>query len=96
MEQPITQARRIALAYLKVFGQPDARDSDQKLVMLDIESHCYAYRLVSEGRTDGDVATARALFNDGRRSVWLRIRGQVLKAIAEPKTVKIVRESKNP
>lgn len=85
-------ARRLEKAYEAVFGQPESRTSDQRLVYADLERHCYVYRLVSEGRVDGDVATARALFNDGRRSVWLRIRGQILKALTNPKPVTVSRK----
>ncbi len=91
---PTTQARRRELAYLAVFGDPGTRNTDQALVMADLESHCFAFRLVSEATSTGEVAANRALFNDGRRSVWLRIRGQVLRALTEPKRTRILRNKK--
>ncbi len=89
---PTTQARRRELAYLAVFGDPDKRSTDQQLVIADLESHCFAYRLVSEATSTGEVAANRALFNDGRRSVWLRIRGQVIRALSGPKASRILRK----
>lgn len=95
---PTTQARRLAAAYLAVFGPPDKRSSDQAMVMADLESHCFAFRLVSEARgpQDGELCANRALFNDGRRSVWLRIRGQLLRALAVPKPPRISRKQQPP
>lgn len=85
-------ARRLELAYLAVFGDAATRSPDQQLVWADIESHCYAHRLVSEGKIDGELALYRGLFNDGRRSVWLRIRGQLIKALAPPRVFKSTRK----
>lgn len=92
----VPHARRLELAYLDVFGTETARSGHQRLVMADIEAHCYAHRLVSEGETTGDIAIHRALFNDGRRSVWLRIRGQIIRAATPTKTFKISREKIQP
>ena len=94
VEPQLPPSRRLQLAYLSVLGDPDKRGPDQRLVMADIESHCYAHRLVSEGRTDGEVAIYRSLFNDGRRSVWLRIRGQIMLALAEPRKAPTVSRKK--
>ena len=101
MSDPVitTPGRRLELAYLSVFGDPAKRTTDQQLVMRDLESHCFAYRLVSEARgpQDGELAVQRAIFNDGRRSVWLRVRGLVIKAMIEPKVRKISRKpTSNP
>lgn len=83
--QATTAERRLALAYLSVFGDPDKRGGDQRLVWADLESFAYAHRLVTEKRDDHAIDIHASLFNDGRRSVWLRARGQIIKALAAPK-----------
>jgi hypothetical protein len=96
-EEPIvSQSRRLAIAYQRVFGDAEKRTSDQKLVLADLESHCYAYRLVTEFTGAGTPSADLALFNDGRRSVWLRLRGQLIKAAAERAHPKISRKKPNP
>lgn len=94
---PIIALRLLEKAYLDVFGEsPEKRSPQQKLVMEDLEGFCYAHRLVSEGQTDGELAIHRAMFNDGRRSVHLRIRGQIIKALApDPEPLKVSRQKKS-
>ena len=91
-EVAITQSRRLELAYLKVFGPLDTRDADQRLVWADLEKHCKVYALSAEARTDGEVAQLKTYFNEGRRSVYLHIRGQILKAGIEPRPLRIKRK----
>lgn len=74
------EARRVADAYASVFGHSEARSEEQRLVMADIESFCRAYRLCVESATDGSIATDNHVLNEGRRSVWLRIRGQIIES----------------
>lgn len=82
LNKVVTARRNLALAYLRVLGDPDGANlsAEQKLVWADILGFCYAHRLVSEAQSDGEYAPNRALFNDGRRSVWLHLRGQVIQA----------------
>ena len=93
--QQLSQARRLVLAYQEMFGQPGARTSTQNLVMADIEAFCFAYRLEAELRADADVAIHRMLVNQGKKATWLRIRGMVIKAMAQPKPLTLSREKKN-
>jgi hypothetical protein len=95
-ESEISPQRKLELAYLDVFGPPDKRSAHQRLVWADLEGFCYAHRLVSEGQTDGELAINRAIFNDGRRSYWLRARGQVINALAAPKAAPKVSLRKPP
>jgi hypothetical protein len=88
-----TAPRRLQLAYAAVFGTPDKRSTDQALVWADIESFCYAYRPIIErdnlNRLDDET---RKDVNEGRRSFWLRARGQVLLAMTAPAKPKISRK----
>ena len=96
-ETPVTP-RRLAQAYLALFGDvthADTLDTDHQLVWRDIESFCRAYRLSCESTTTGEYAENNTLVNEGRRSMWLRIRGQVLIALApEPEPIKVSRQKK--
>jgi hypothetical protein len=95
-----TTAQRLAKAYLQVFGAGDReRSADQRLVWRDIESFCHAYRLNPEVLTDGEYSANNMLVNEGRRSYWLRARGQILVATeppAPPLTVSRKRKSAKP
>lgn len=82
----ISEVRRLELAYLAVFGSPDSRSADQRLVWADIEDFCYAYKPVTEKLTTAALDENSPLLYDGRRTVWLRFRSAVLRAIAEPKS----------
>jgi hypothetical protein len=77
-------ARRVASAYLAVFGREGARSADQKLVWRDMESFCRAYRLSVESVEGGAIPDNNFLVNEGRRSYWLRARGQILLALEPP------------
>ena len=90
-ELAISHSRRLELAYLKVFGPLDTRDADQRLVWADLEKHCKVNALSAEARTDGEIAHLKTYFNEGRRSVYLHIRGNILKAGIEPRLLKIRR-----
>ena len=90
-ETPLT-SRSLAQAYLAVLGREGVRTAEQKLVWADIESFCRAYRLSVEQLTSGDMSENNCLVNEGRRSVWLRMRGQVLSAMAPvPEPLKVSR-----
>lgn len=92
-ESIVTPSRRLELAYLAVFGPPDKRSTDQQLVMQDIEGFCHAYRLIVEATDNHALDPLSAILNDGRRSVWLRARGHIIRAQAEPaKPLKISRK----
>lgn len=85
--QPAENASaRLAVAYLRVFGSKDGdRNADQRLVWRDIESFCHAYRMSPEIVAGGDLSVNNLLVNEGRRSYWLRARGQVLAATGAPR-----------
>jgi hypothetical protein len=91
-EEPITP-QRLADAYQAVFGQLGKRGIDQTLVWADIESFCYAHRLTLEGKPDGDLSNNRDM-NEGRRSYYLRARGQLIRAGQPEKVVKVSRKPK--
>jgi hypothetical protein len=88
----------VARAYLAVFGKEGARTNQQLLVMADLESFCRAYRLSVEQLPSGDMSENNCLVNEGRRSVWLRVRGLVLSAQAPtPEPLKVSRQRRvNP
>lgn len=90
-------SRRLALAYQNVLGIEGKRGPDQQLVWADIESFCYAHRLCLEGKGDGDLSN-NYLMNEGRRSFYIRARGQLIKAQQPPPSpLKISRKPKtNP
>ena len=89
--EPISP-RRLALAYLSVYGAPGKRTDTQNLVWADMESFCHAYRLSVESLSNFDMSENNMLVNEGRRSVWLRARGQILSAQApEPAPLKATR-----
>jgi hypothetical protein len=80
-----TPAASLATAYLRVFGASDRdRDADQKLVWRDMESFCHAYRSSVEQTRDGDMVENNTLVNEGRRTYWLRARGQIQTAVQPP------------
>lgn len=88
----LTAQRRLELAYLAVFGNPNQRTTDQHLVWQSLESFCYAYRLEAEGMSNGEIAIRRTMLNQGRRSVWLMARGQLIKALSPPRTTSVSRK----
>ncbi len=91
-ETPLT-SRSLALAYLDLFGREGARSAKQKLVWADIESFCRAYRLSVEQLSSLDMSENNCLVNEGRRSVWIRARGQILAALAPvPEPLKVSRQ----
>jgi hypothetical protein len=93
-EEPITP-RRLAQAYRQVFGDADKRTPSQNLVWSDLEGFCHAYRLSVESLTNFDMSENNMLVNEGRRSVWLRARGQILTAQSpEPPPLKVSRKRK--
>ena len=80
----LKEDRRVQIAYLAVLGEEGKRTDDQKVVWRDIESFCRAYRLSCEAVAGGEYAENNMLVNEGRRSVWLRMRGMVLLALLPP------------
>lgn len=62
--------------------------------MQDLEQFAYAHRLVTERSSTAKLDPMSAIFNDGRRSVWLRIRGAIILANQEPPVVEISRQRK--
>lgn len=93
------KSRAVLKAYADVFGLPDElggkRTDAQKLVWADIEAFCKAYQLCVELRTDGSLAERNHVLNEGRRSVWLRIRGALIQSLKPaPKAPTITRAKK--
>ena len=89
--------RSVQLAYLSVFGREGQRTPKQLIVMADLESFCHAYRLSVEQVTGGDMSENNCLVNEGRRSVWLRVRGFILSALAPaPEPLKTSRSRTKP
>jgi hypothetical protein len=94
-ETIIPQARRLQLAYRAVLGTDAARTPQQALVWRDIESFCHAYRLSPEKNSLNNVDDRNTYINEGRRSFWLRARGQIILALAPPKPTAVIRR-RNP
>ena len=96
-EEVAVTSRNLALAYLAVLGREGARSAEQKLVWADIESFCRAYRLSVEQIASLDMSENNCLVNEGRRSVWIRMRGLVLLAQAPtPEPLKVSRVRRKP
>ena len=94
--QPIiSEPRRLQLAYRTVLGTDAARTPQQALVWRDIESFCHAYRLSPEKNSLNNVDDRNTYINEGRRSFWLRARGQIILALAPPKPTAVIRR-RNP
>ena len=92
----VSETRRLQKAYLAVFGPELTRTSDQQLVWRDLESFCHAYRPCAVALASGEYPENNVLYNEGRRAVWLRARGQILSALApEPAPLKISRKRKS-
>ncbi len=88
-DAPITP-QRLYDAYQAVFGPPDKRGTDQKIVWADIEGFCYANRLTLEGKPDGDLSNNRDM-NEGKRAFYLRARGFIILAGQPEKKVNVSR-----
>ncbi len=93
-EEPITATRRLEMAYLAVFGPPDNRSSDQALVWRDMENFCHAFRLSAETNNLNNVDDKKTYINEGRRSFWLRARGQIILAQQPPPVIQSNRKRK--
>lgn len=90
----LTHSRRLEIAYLNVLGAGEGRTPDQAIVWQDIEGFCYAHRLVTEKDDEHRIDPESPHFFDGRRSVWLRMRGQIIKAQMEPRKPILSRKRK--
>jgi hypothetical protein len=93
-EPPISEVRKLQLAYRTVLGTDAARTPSQSLVWRDIESFCHAYRLSPEKNSLNNVDDRNTYINEGRRSFWLRARGQILLASIQPKPITVTRKRK--
>lgn len=93
-EPEMTASRRLEMAYLAVFGLPDGRTPDQALVWRDMESFCRAFRLSVEKNSINNVDDKNTYINEGRRSFWLRARGQIILAQTPPRTYRVSRAKK--
>ena len=95
MSESQDRERRRQLAYLAVFGVAGTRTTDQQIVWDDMESFCYAHRLVTERDNLNRIDPKSSEFNDGRRSWWLRARGASILALTTPVPLKISRSRKS-
>lgn len=95
IEGKITE-RRLQEAYLAILGDPrGVLSTDQQLVWADLESFCHAYRTLPERLSGGELSERALFMNEGRRTYWLRARGQVLAAtLPKPEPIKISRKRK--
>ena len=91
---PRETARRLQLAYLAVLGADGARNADQQIVWRDVESFCHAYRMLTEQTRELRLDNTATYINEGRRSFWLRARGQIRLALAEPRKPGTSRKNK--
>jgi hypothetical protein len=91
-----TPSRRLELAYAAVFGLEAGRTPDQSLVWRDIESFCRAYRLSAETNNLNNVDDKKTYINEGRRSFWLRARGQIQLAQQPPRAISVNRKPQKP
>ena len=71
-------AKRLALAYQAVFGQPSRRSTDQQLVMADLRERS----AVDSFMFEGDFNPYRAAQRDGARVQFLVIERMLSKASA--------------
>lgn len=94
-EPPISEVRKLQLAYRTVLGTDEARTPSQRMVWRDIESFCHAYRLSPEKNSLNNVDDRNTYINEGRRSFWLRARGQIILAQTSPKPITVSRK-RNP
>ena len=95
-DTPARAVRRLQMAYREVFGGDGARTPAQALVWRDLESFCHAFRLSVEQVQDGEMVLNNCLVNEGRRSYWLRARGQILLAQSPEKPALKVNRQRKP
>jgi hypothetical protein len=88
--------RRVALAYLELFGTPEKRTVAQQLVVADLEGFCYEHRVEAETDANATIDINQTLVNIGRRTVWLRVRGQIARATQPEAKVQVTRRRINP
>ena len=79
-----------------MFGTPEKRTVAQQLVVADLEGFCYEHRVEAETDANATIDINQTLVNIGRRTVWLRVRGQIAKARAPEAKVLVTRRRINP
>lgn len=74
--------REIAVSFAKVFGAPDSRTKEQKIVMETLESSCYMHRPLFVQDATGAVCPVRAALTEGKRTAILEINAWVKRGTA--------------
>lgn len=75
-------ARRLAKAFLNVFGPPSRRSADQRLVIAHLRERCGRDTPVFETDKVGNFDPLRAAHKDGAQTQFLIIKRQVARAMA--------------
>lgn len=73
----VERIQRLASAFAGVFGQDHQRSSDQRLVvaaLAELCGHSKAHNLLDQ---QGRIDPSSAIFNEGSRTVYLFIEGQL-------------------
>lgn len=79
-EPTVSQARRLALAFQSVFGQPIRRSADQRLVIAHLRLMCGRDSAIFQQNKIGDYDPLRAAHTDGAQTQFLIIKRQLEKA----------------
>jgi hypothetical protein len=75
--------RELATAFEAVFGQPDARSREQRLVATELEHRCFFKEPILGLKRTGGMCPEYGRWGEGRRSVWLIILSQLEAAQAK-------------
>ena len=89
-----SKTRRMALAFLSVFGPPTRRSADQRLVVAHLRAMCGRDAAIFQADKLGNFDPLRAAHIDGAQTQYLIIKRQVnvaLKLAEEPKKVQAKR-----
>ena len=76
-----TQARRLALAFMAVFGEEKTRTSDQRLVVKHMRAMCGRDAPIFQQDKNGNFDAMRAAHIDGAQTQFLIIKRQLALAI---------------
>lgn len=79
-EQAPSQARRTALAFQSVFGQPIRRSADQRIVIEFLREACGRDRPIFQQDKVGNFDPLRAAHIDGAQTQYLIIKRQLTRA----------------
>ena len=92
-EMIVTKRRRLAAAFQGVFGQPNRRSADQKMVLEHLREMCGRDKAIFQPDRNGNFDPLRAAQTDGAQTQYLIIKRQLAiarheddKAKTKPKT----------